>query len=164
MAEIDNAVLAQEVFDRLSAFLTNEAKWKFNVHEHEGQLIITTMAQGNDLPLRFCFTVDPRTELLTIISNMTFQMPQEKLLDGAVAVSMINQMLAYGCFDYDVKTGDIAFRMSTCFKGGLASDEVFGYMLSIAAFCADRYNDKLLLISMGALSLEDFYNFIHSDK
>ncbi len=68
-----------------------------------------------------------------------------------------------GCFDYDVHDGSILFRMTTSWRGGAISDDVFEYLMMVACRTIDEYNDKLLMISKGVMSVDDLYKLTHQE-
>lgn len=149
---------AKEIFVRFCNYL-NKVNWKFDTDTTNGNLIILMSARGDDLPMNLIIQVDSDKQLISLFSNMPFNMDKGKLLEGAVATSIINHLLADGSFDYDVHDGSILFRMTTSWRGGLISDEVFEYMMIVACRTIDKYNDKLLMVSKGAMSIDDLYKF-----
>lgn len=153
---------AQEIFMRFCNYL-KKVNWQFDTDTTNGNFIILASARGEDLPMNLIVQVDPQRQLISLFSNMPFNMDKEKLLEGAVATSIINHLLADGSFDYDVHDGSILFRMTTSWRGGLISDEVFEYLMIVACKTIDDYNDKLLMISKGAMSVDELYKLTHKE-
>ncbi|MBR6742530.1 MAG: hypothetical protein IKM09_03700, partial [Clostridia bacterium] len=91
-----------------------------------------------------------------LISHMPFVIHEDKRLDVAIAVTALNNRLVDGCFDYDIKSGHMFFRMTNSFIDSRLDEEVFAYMLFCACKTIDDYNDKFLMLDKGMLSLEQF--------
>ncbi len=153
MAEQKNLAQAQSVFRTLcSAFETNE----WNYKKDEEKLEIECGAQGDDLPMELTIKVDAERMLVMFISHLPFVIQEDKRLDAAIAVSAINNLLVDGCFDYDVKSGHMFFRMTNSFMDSIIGEKVFSYMLLVSCKIIDEYNDKFLMISKGIISIEQF--------
>lgn len=153
---------AQEIFERFCNYLKS-VDWHFDTDTSNGNFIILASARGDDLLINFIVQVDPQRQLISLFSNMPFNMDKEKLFEGAVATSIINHLLADGSFDYDVHDGSILFRMTTSWRGGAISDDVFEYLMMVAYKTIDEYNDKLLMISKGVMSVDDLYKLTHQE-
>lgn len=154
---------AQEIFKNLNNYL-QKADWNYAKIDRDGDGTVFLIAQGEDLSMGLMIKIDAERQLVYIMSQLPFVMDKEKLLEGAVATSMINQSLIDGSFDYDVKNGTISFRITTSWRGVLISDEIFEYLIMVSFLTIDKYNDKLLEISNGTMSLKELDAFIVGDK
>ncbi len=157
MSENNNA---RATFDTLCLALDN-MDWKYNKHEED--LTVTCGAQGDDLPIEFVIDVNEKRELVILLSQMPYTIEEGKRLELAIAISAVNNMIVDGCFDYNVKTGKIVFRMTNCFADSVLHDEVFAYMMLISSKTIDEYNDKFFMIGKGMLSLEQFLSSLKND-
>ena len=83
MAEEMNMQKAKEVFNTLTKMLDTR-DWKYE--KHEDKLLIKSGVKGDDLPVEFIVVVKPRNEVVQFISAMPFNMPEDKRVDGAIAV------------------------------------------------------------------------------
>lgn len=146
--EEKNAKRGREVFSRLCDVL-DEEKWKYD--RDEENLTVKFNLVGEDLPMDFLIVVDSQRQLLRILSRMSFAMAKERRLKGAIAINNINMKLADGNFDYDYRSGRIAFRTTTSFRESLISKQLIGFMVEYSGFLVDKYNDKLLMISKGLM-------------
>ncbi len=144
---------AKAVFDTICGAFD---KLELFYEKDESDLTITCGVKGEDLPVKITFKVSPEKKCLYIISFMPLTVPEDKRLDVAVAVSHINNLLVNGCFDYNIKTGDVHFRMNASYLDSTLSEDIFRYMILCAVTTVDEYNDKLLMLSKGLLSLEQF--------
>ncbi len=153
---------ARKVFDRMVASL-NDRKWHFEQDTSDGLLCIRTTAVGEDLPVKLFIYVDEDRELLSVRSTLPFAMSKDKLVEGAVAICIINDVLANGCFKYDVHSGEMVFKVSAKWSGGLIDDSVFSYLIDVTCGTVDEYNDKLLMVSKGSMDMNAFYKFVNED-
>lgn len=116
--------------------------------------------KGDDLLMPFMFIVDPDREFVRLISPMSPRVKEDKRLDMAVAISLLNYRLAFGCFDLDMDDGELRFRMVNSFRDTPLSEEVFAMMLQTGHAIVEKYNDKLYTLAAGIISLEQFVTAI----
>lgn len=144
---------AKEVFDSLVKMLDSR-NWRYE--KHEENLLIKSSVKGEDLPIEFIVAVNPDAEVIQFISPMPFNMPEDKRVDGAIAVCVANYGLINGSFDYDLRDGEIRFRLTTSYTGSVLSDDLLERMILIAASTSDKYNDKFFMLAKGMLTVQQF--------
>lgn len=144
---------AKSIFDTICKMLDkNDLTYKKN----EEKLIISCVIHGDDIPMDILFVVNPRAEVVSLISPMSFKMGEDKRVDGALAVCIANYGLVNGTFDYDINDGEIRFRMVSSYRESILSEELFMYMLMVSAHTVDEYNDKFLMLAKGMWGIEQF--------
>ena len=148
-----NMKKAKEVFDVLVKMLDTR-DWKYE--KHEEKLLIKSGIKGDDLPVEFIVVVKPRNEVVQFISMLPFNMPEDKRVDGAIAVCAANYGLVDGSFDYDLRDGEIIFRMTSSYRDSHLSEDLFEYMIMVAASTLDQYNDKFFMLAKGMMSVQQF--------
>ncbi len=153
MADNKKLMYAKEAFDTLCRSIDNIG-WTYKKMEDE--LKIMFGVGGDDIPMNFLIIVDAERQLVRILSLLPFQMNEDKRVEGAVATCIINYALADGSFDYDIESGHIMFRVTSSFKESLLGEELFKYMVSIACFTVDKYNDQLCDLNDGKMTLGEF--------
>lgn len=152
---MDEKVLkqAQSVYETVCRAL-DAKQWKYQRHDED--LTITCGARGEDLPMDLVIIVNPRAQVVSVISPMPFRMSEEKRVDGALAVAIANYGFVNGTFDYDIRDGEIRFRIVSSFRESILGEELINYMVVIAAGTVDEYNDKFLMVSKGMLTVQQF--------
>lgn len=153
MAEGKNLARAQVTMKTLCQTLEHN-DWHYD--KDDEKMTIECGARGEDLPIQLTIKVDADKMLVILFSHMPFVVPKEKILEVAVAVSAVNNMLVDGCFDYDVTSGHMFFRMTNSFLESTLSEEVFSYLLYCSCGMIDKFNDKFLMLAKGMISLEQF--------
>lgn len=153
MAEIKNIEQANDTFTTLCQTL-DKHEWHYT--KDEENLSIECGARGDDLPMEINVKVDADRMLVLLLSHMPFVVNDDKRIDIAIAVSAINNILVDGCFDYDIATGHMFFRMTNSFIESKISEEVFTYMLFCSCQTIDEYNDKLFMLFKGHITVEQF--------
>ena len=68
---------------------------------------------------------------------------------------MINWYLVNGSFDYDMSDGQVVYRIAQSYRDCDLSTDVVKYMVNCMVGTVDDYNDILLAISKGNMSLGD---------
>lgn len=132
----------------------DDRHWRYE--EFPDDFVVRFRVVGEDIPMDFIIKVDEQRDLVRMLSSLPFAFGEKTRLDGAIALSQINYKLADGSFDYNYKTGEGAFRLTSSYRESLISKTVIAYMIDCACFTVDRYNDKLLMLDKGVISLEDF--------
>lgn len=133
--------------------------WKYT--KHDSDLKITCTANGEDLPMDLTIKSDPGKQMVMLISRLPFTVPEDKRLDTAVAISVINDRLVDGCFDFDIAGGHIFFRMNNSFMDSKLSEKVYLYLLFCGCKTIDEYNDKLLMLAKGMITIEKFIEVVN---
>ena len=145
---------ARAVYDTACATL-DKMKWVYDKEEEE--LAITTGAKGTDLPIDIVIRVIPEAEVLSVQVPFAFEVPDEHSIDVAIAVSAANYGLIRGCFDYDMTTGDLRFRICAPYNGNTTlAEDVVEMLVLIAATTVDSYQTRLLMVAKGVVTPSQF--------
>ena len=145
--------LAKETYGTLCRTL-DAKNWPYT--KQKEKLMLHCGARGEDLAIDITFVLDPERMLILVMSPMPFTVPEDKRLDTAIAVSTLNNRMAHGCFDFDLDTGKMFYRMCNSFIESQIGEELFEYLLMATCGMVDKYNDKLLMLSEGKISLQQF--------
>ncbi len=157
MSEEKELKQAQTVYKALCEML-NERDWHYE--KDEENLAIKCGAQGDDLPMEIIVEVDRKRQLVSLLSQMPFAVPENRRTALAVAVSQANNGMVDGSFDFDYLSGRIVFRMTSSYRESLIGKQLFEYMLSCACFTIDEYNDKFLMVAKNEMSAEEILDYI----
>lgn len=150
---------AREIF-RSVCKLFDERGWQYD--KDEEKLKINTRTKGEDLPIPFGIYVGVNNQMLTLMSYIPFDTPEDKRLELAIAVSAVNYKLLDGCFDYNVTNGQLFFRLTNSFMESTISEDLLMYMVFLAIKVVDDFNDKFLLLAKGTITLEQFLNALNN--
>ena len=128
--------------------------WQYVRDDHKLTAALTV--KGKDLPIEIFAGVDAARMLISMYARPGFTVPEDKMVDMAVAVAASNWGMVDGSFDYSLSDGNLIFRMATSYRDSMIGDELLSYMLSVVCGTVDRYNDRFFMLSKGTLSLGDF--------
>lgn len=145
---------AQNVFQTLCAML-DEKELKYE--KHEDDLVVTFIMRGYDIPMQIVINIDFERELIRLLSPIPVTFEGDKRIEGAIATCQVNYRLADGSFDYDYKQGKILFRMTSSYVESLISKDLFEYMVSVACYTVDEYNDKFFMLAKGQIEIGEFF-------
>jgi hypothetical protein len=104
----------------------------------------------------FILVVDAERQLIRLLSQMPYKISEAKRMEGAIATCVATYAKIDGCFDYDLGTGSIIFRLTASFIESEIGEGLFQDMISFACAMVDEYNDKFLAIDKGLISIADF--------
>ncbi|HCA55624.1 MAG: YbjN domain-containing protein [Acutalibacteraceae bacterium] len=104
---------------------------------------VTCLVSGREGDIRLNFTVDDSKMLVTLYAPTVRHIPQERLPDLSLAVCMLNHQLSDGAFCLDMVNGLLYFKLTVSFYNSEPSEDIYTYMLSIAADTVDRYRHRL---------------------
>ena len=153
MPEEMNMYKAKQVFDTMVRMLDTR-DWHYEKHEED--LLIKSGVKGDDLPIEFIVVVKPKQQVVQFLSRLPFNMPEDKRIDGALAVCVANYGLVDGCFDYDLADGEITFRLNSSYRESTLGEDLFEYMIMCAAGTVDNYNDKFFMVAKGMMTIQQF--------
>lgn len=147
--------------DCLIAMLEHKGLRYQIVQRTDAQTHIAVRFQGKDLPMTLHVVLRADRQIVSVYSAMPFAFPLERLQIAALACAAANHGMIDGSFDLDLETGELRFRLTSCYIDTVLSEALFSYLLYVSAETIDRYNDRFLLLSKGELELEDFECFVN---
>ena len=147
---------AQKSFDTLCLALDN-LKWKYN--RDAANKVITTTAVGKDLTINLRMVVSEERQLMYIKSVLPFDVPENKRDVIGKALHIANYSILNGCFEYDQYVGKLGFRIVVPFFNSELSEEVYRYAVMLTCQMVDKFNDKLLDLTNGKMTLQEFKAF-----
>lgn len=150
---MSNSSTALQVYEMIKKHLSDH-DFKFDTHDDD--LVITLTVHGEDLPQPTIIRVDEEREVIHVLSPIPSHIPEDKRIDAAVAVSVANYGLVNGSFDFDMRDGEIRYRVTQGFMGIEVSDELIRYILAVVFKTTDDYNDKFFMLGKGLISLDKF--------
>lgn len=153
MANEVNLTKAKQVYQDFCAMMDNEG---WNYEKEEEKLTIKTGARGDDLPMELIIRIDAERQVVRLISFLPYTIAEDKRLDVAVAVSVVNNSLVTGYLDFDIAEGKLLFRMTNSYRDSLLGRKVYKILLYAACHTIDDFNDQFLMLSKGIISLEQF--------
>lgn len=144
---------AKAVFSSLCDAL-NKMGWKYKIDEEK--LRVSYGVNGDDLPMDFVISCDAERQLVRLHSVLSYKFPEDKRVEGAIAVNEANYKMAHGCFDYDLSDGMVVFRLVNTYNNSLLGYELFEYMVNVSASTVDRYNDLFFMLGKGMITLQNY--------
>ena len=132
----------------------DERNWKYE--KVDDDLLVHFSVNGDDLPIQYIIFVDVDRQLIRLLSHMSFDMSEDKRIDGAIATCHATYGLRDGSFDYDLSDGKIVQRMTSAFLDNEVPVSVIQYMIDFTGAVVDKYNDKFFALNKGFLTIEKF--------
>lgn len=111
---------------------------------------------GSDLPITIYVILRTDRQIASVFSALPITVPEEKRSEIALAVAAANHGLIDGSFDYNTETGEIRFRLTSCYIESVLSEALFTYLMFVSAETIDRFNDRFAALSEGSMTLDEF--------
>ncbi len=146
---------AENMFNSICNML-NSIDFRYDTGRRDEDFVITCTVNGDDIPMKMFIIVRPEREIVSLLSPMPFNTPEDKRVEMAMAVNVANYGIIDGSFDYDISDGEIRFRMTASYIESLLGQELFKYMLFVSANTVDRYNDRFMMLARGNMTLDQF--------
>ena len=147
---------ARALYNTLCATLDN-MQWRYD--KEEDNLVVNTMAVGNDLSMRLMIMVDAERQVMFLKSPMPFVVPAESHDLIAKAILLANYSMLNGSFEFDFRDGYLAFKMVVPYMESIISEAVCKYMIIVSCAMTDKYNDKFQALAQGRMTLAEFAQF-----
>ncbi len=159
---MDDAILMQtkRAMDTLCKVMDGR-EWTYDRDDEEH--VVSISIHGDDLviPLRIRFNTN--LQLVTLYSPMEFEIPEDQIVNAAMAIAAINYGIVDGTFDLNVENGRMGYRMATSYRESLLSEEAFNFLIQFALHVVDEYNDKFLMLAKGVLTWQQILEGMKSD-
>lgn len=160
---MDNKQVAENIFNGLCAYLDGIG-WSYDTDINGDAFVVHFSVNGDDIPMKLIISVNHKSELLSVFSHMPYDVPKEQRVAVGMAMNLINYSLADGSFDFSLTSGKALFRLTQSIRGMTSlPDEIYAYLVHYTTYIADKYNDKLLMVMKGAMSIEELNDFIENE-
>ena len=123
---------------------------------NEENQVFSLSVVGKDIPMRLRIGVSEKQQTIIIYSTLPIEVSKSRNEIVSMAVAAINYKLINGCFEYDEEDCAIYFRMTESYRDSEISAEMIKYLIRCSLLTVDDYNDKLLLLCRGLLTLEEY--------
>jgi len=141
----------REIYQLMCAAL-DERGWKYKRNDEDCAVVYGM--EGDDLSMEFLISV--HNEAVYSYSMIPAKMDEKDRVQGAVAVAFVNNQLSDGCFDYELQTGKIMFRVGYPILDAVPGNALFNHLIDYAGWAVDRYNDGFLMLAKGMIELDAF--------
>lgn len=158
MEDQNKLELAKRTFATLCEALDSQ-NWKYR--RDDEKMTVEYTVQSEDVPMAFTFTCDAEHQLIRLVSPLPLEIAETARLDVSVAVSLINDKIVNGTFDYDIVRGRVQFRICNSFCDSVLSPQVFLYLLGVSIETVDAFNEKLVPVAAGVMSVERFIEVLN---
>ena len=155
---MSNPAAAQKVYQ---AFIDHMTKKGFHFDRHDDDLVISMIAQGEDLPQPTIIRVLAERDIVQIVSPIPYNIPDDKRQEAAVAAAVANYGIINGSFDFDIRDGEVRYRITHYYGDTEMTEKQVEYLLQCIWFTTDNYNEKFFMLGMGKMTLQEF---IEADK
>lgn len=144
MATVQELKLARATMKTLCEALDDKG-WRYEKDEEE--MTVSCKVKGDDFPMHLQIRILAEKQLVVLHSFMSFSVPENRRKAIAVAISVANDGLHLGGFDYKYSDGTILYRITASFMESLLGKGLFTEMIDRACYTIDEYNDKFFIVT-----------------
>lgn len=145
--------LAKRIFEDMCQAM-DQKEWQYDRHDED--LVVTIRMQGEDLPVGLILRVNAAAQVVSVYSVLPVTVPDDKLVDVALAVCVANDGMINGGFDLDMEKKQIVWRLCTTYRGSLLGSEAFAYMVVVSTSTVDKYNERFMMLAKDMIDLKKF--------
>ena len=149
-------VFSESDFKKYETLCAAMDKLDWNYKKHGDELSVTFDVLYEDIPMKFIFSIDPRTKNVVMISPLPFTVTDESFYNVAYAAATVSSGLYDGTFCYNMARRELLFKMSLSYFEGDIDEKVFMYMVSCSISTVERFNDKFYELNNGRITIESF--------
>lgn len=156
--EIDQKKLSEAkiVYNTLCASLDNR-KWTYN--KDDEKLIVRTSAVGDDLTIKLYIKVDASRSVMFLKSPIPLTVTEQNRNNLIHAITFANWAMLNGMFEMDVDEGYVGFKVVIPFMDSILSEPLCKYLIDMSCRMVDAFNDKLVAVANGQMSVSEFAEF-----
>ncbi len=152
---------ARAMYEKVKEMLTEK---NVRFQSADEQMMINFVISGDDLPMEIYVISDAGGQKLRTLSKMPFTVSNDKMVEMATAVCIANSGLYMGNFDYVLTEGVIFFAIQQSYLDTDLSKELIDLVIAETVDAVDKYNDRLMLLNKGMLTLEQFIEMEQTEK
>lgn len=153
MANEKDLELGKKIYEDLCQGLDKQ-DWHYDRHDED--LVVTISMKSEDLPIDMLLRVNAAAQVVSVYSVLPVKVPDEKMVDMALAVCVANDSMINGGFDFNLEKKQIIWRLCTTYRGSLLGSEAYSYMVGVSAGTVDKYNDRFLMLAKDMIDLKKF--------
>lgn len=143
---------AEIVFGKIQKTL-DSMNYNYQVVEEYPYMVLAS-APSKDLAINLIIYADEVRDAVVLKSILPCKFPEEKVMEGAIGISMINYSLAIGHFVIDLSDGVVHYVLSSFYTGNNIDIPLMDKLFSIARLVVDEYNDKLYDLARGVINID----------
>jgi hypothetical protein len=133
----------------------DEKGYKYDADEEQGKIYFK-MSNDDGLSTNHVFRVSKEYDSVSFLSFLPFKISEESRVNLAIATTMVNYRFANGCFDMDINTGNLVFRVVQSTRNQTINQEIVKYMMGISFNSVSEYSDMFFGLSKGFITLDSF--------
>lgn len=128
----------------------------FEYQKFEEDLVLTFAYDICGESMVFILQAQAELKLVRILSMMKQTFPEERRIEGALAVNYVNYSMNDGSFDLSVDDGEVYFKLTTSIRESLISPELVLYMIDYSRHACEMFCGNLAKLAKGEISLNEF--------
>ena len=123
--------------------------------EHKEDNVITFGYKGKDMNHDIIIFVNPESETFRIVERLPYDIPEDKIIDVALAASLVNSRLMIGGFTYALDE-HLNFEVAQSYAGSLVGEAAIKKCLFAVFVCVEEYDDKFMALNKGYITIKEF--------
>lgn len=128
----------KEIINRIKDLLKDK---NVSFSEELGNSLCLIATIGNEQTDDLYIELDTERQILIFTAEVKLRITQDKWTDFAVLISVINDIVSIGSYDFDCESGDLFYRSTiSCVEDSIDADTIFRALISTADLTDKYYN------------------------
>ena len=150
------------LIDTVEQYLQYEREWSFK--RIPDRTAVRSEIRGKHSMYTVHFRTDEEDEILQIYTMLPHRAPEAHRVKVAEYVARANYGLRIGNFEFDIRDGEVRYKVSVDVEGGTLTNTMIDNMVVAGLSTMDRYFDGFMMVCYGGKSAEEAIDEIESDK
>ena len=146
-----------KIADAITKFL-KEDNWHYQFDEKDGTVKMGLRLEGELDHVDICIHVYDDSFTVSAVSPIKVKKNPQKRREMAEFICRANYGLMCGGFQYDIRDGEVLYKVGILCQGITPTQEMVEHSLYIPALMLDKYSGGMFAVLYGGASAEDAVN------
>ena len=147
---------AEKVFQQLCAAF-DSYEFRYNTDRNsDGSLVACGGCRTGAFATTIIAVVRPQLWLVSFLAKVPCNVPENRRFEMAAAVAQANYNRHEGNFDYNLRTGDVSWRLTANYYGCETDTELYRMLLAKTATVLEDIGGPLAAVGEGRITLAEF--------
>lgn len=145
---------SKEIYNSITNFLDNY-KWKYVWDEEQECIKLGIRLKGKITEIRVVIVLGDNDYM--VLADLPLKANSQYFLELVKLLNLINYGMVFGCFEMDIRDGEIRFRNAVDCQDRLPSEKIVQKSIILPAVMFEQYGEQILDVMLGEKKAEEAY-------